>query len=115
WRMAASLGATVLDHLPRPAFLSLLSRLRSRNGVLIGNSSAGLIEAAAIGVATVNLGPRQAGRERAGNVIDVPSLRGLSAERIARAARRLAERRPPIAHPYGPGRAGERIAALLAR
>ena len=52
----------VLGHLDRPAFIGLLRRAE----VLVGNSSAGLIEAAALGCPAVNLGPRQAGRERPG-------------------------------------------------
>ncbi len=38
--------------------------------VLVGNSSSGLVEAPAIGVPTVNIGDRQAGRLRAASVID---------------------------------------------
>ncbi len=39
---------------------------------LIGNSSSGLIEAPSLGVYTINIGDRQAGRERGNTVIDVP-------------------------------------------
>lgn len=39
---------------------------------LIGNSSSGLIEAPSLGVYTINIGDRQAGRERGSTVIDVP-------------------------------------------
>ena len=40
-------------------------------GVLVGNSSSGIIEAATFGIPVVNIGDRQAGRERNGNVVDV--------------------------------------------
>ncbi|QKK06819.1 MAG: hypothetical protein HND58_00670 [Planctomycetota bacterium] len=57
-------------HLPRERFVSVLLRLASSGGVLVGNSSAGLIEAAVLGVPAVNVGARQTGRERAGNVVE---------------------------------------------
>lgn len=103
-----------VEHLPRNVFVSLLKRLAKRGGVLIGNSSAGLIEAAALGVRVVNLGPRQVGRERAGNVIDVPEVTGKALARVAE--RLLSERgRMVKSKLYGDGHAGERIAALLAK
>jgi len=37
----------------------------------IGNSSSGIREAAFLGVPTVNIGPRQSGRQRGRNVVDV--------------------------------------------
>lgn len=39
--------------------------------VVIGNSSSGIIEAPSLGIPTVNIGPRQDGRERAPSVFDV--------------------------------------------
>jgi UDP-N-acetylglucosamine 2-epimerase len=39
--------------------------------VVIGNSSSGLIEAPAVGIATVKLGIRQKGRPRAASVFDI--------------------------------------------
>ncbi len=39
---------------------------------MIGNSSSGLWEAPSFGLPVVNIGPRQDGRERGGNVIDAP-------------------------------------------
>ena len=38
---------------------------------MIGNSSSGIIEAPSFGLPVVNIGTRQAGRERAKNIIDV--------------------------------------------
>ena len=40
---------------------------------MVGNSSSGIIEAASFGLPVVNIGDRQAGRERSDNVIDVPT------------------------------------------
>lgn len=108
-----SASRTRRDHLPRPIFVALLKRLASSGGVLIGNSSAGLIEAPILGVPAVNLGARQSGRERPASVIDVPII---EAEPIAEAIRQgMAMDRSRIDHPYGDGKAGPRIAELLSR
>ncbi|MHC5008831.1 MAG: UDP-N-acetylglucosamine 2-epimerase [Planctomycetota bacterium] len=107
-------AAPACEHLPRGEFIGLLRRAR----MLVGNSSAGLIECAALGVTCVNVGPRQDGRERAANVIDAPwPLAGDGAEVEAAIARGLA--RPPgrVDHPYGDGLnggAGARAAGALA-
>ena len=97
----------MLPHLPREHFIGLLRRAT----LLIGNSSAGLIEAAALGLPVINIGPRQAGRERADNVIEVPDP---TAAAITAAIKDAATRPRCTAHPYGDGRAGQRIAAALA-
>jgi len=102
-----------VDHLPRARFVGVLRRLAAEGGVLVGNSSCGLIEAAALGLPVVDLGLRQGGRERAGNAVHDP---GLDAASIRDAVERAGRLRPdPDDHPYGDGRAGERVAALLAR
>ncbi len=103
-------GWRVADHLPRERFVGLLKRLATRGGVLVGNSSAGLIEAAAVGLGVVNVGVRQGGRERAANVIDVE---GTSANQVSEAIHRARELRG-AGHPYGDGHAGDRIADALA-
>ncbi len=54
--------------IPHSDYLGLL-RIAS---VLVGNSSSGIIEAPSFDLPVVNVGSRQEGRERAGNVIDVP-------------------------------------------
>ncbi len=100
------------DHLPRSGFVALLKRLAANRGVLVGNSSAGLIEAAAIGLRVVNIGPRQAGRERAANVADV-GVAGLSGLGAAVLRARSRPRATPT-RIYGDGRAAQRIASLLA-
>lgn len=106
------------DHLPRPRFAALLKRLGERGGVLVGNSSAGLIEAAAMGVPVVNVGPRQAGRERPDHVVDVePTGAALPTAQGVREAIDAARApgRARCEHPYGDGHSGPRIADLLAR
>lgn len=115
WAFASGLGARVVDHLPRAQFVGLLKRLATQRGVLVGNSSAGLIECAALRVPVVNLGSRQAGRERGGNVLDIPVLSTTRSAQEARSVRARCAARPPASHPFGDGHSGQRIARLLAR
>ncbi len=82
----------------------------------IGNSSAGVIESASLGVPVINLGTRQSGRERGANVLDA----ALEIEAIVAAAdfalrdqafRAIVAKRES---PWGDGKTGERVANLLA-
>ena len=101
-------GLAVIDHLERPAFVGLLRRLDA----LIGNSSAGLIECAALGVPAVDVGDRQAGRERPHTALHVESLSGRDLNGALDLLHSVAARgRDPR---FGDGRTGERIASLLA-
>ncbi len=101
-RMKAGKG-----HLPRDRFLPLLAGA----GVIVGNSSAGLIEAAALKTPCVNIGPRQAGRQKPGNVIDC-NYGTANVLKALKQALKLDLRR--LRHPYGRGDAGRRIAEVLA-
>ncbi len=96
------------DHLPRETFVALLQRIDA----IVGNSSAGLIEAAILGCPAVNLGPRQGGRERPDSVIDIerpdPAAIQRAIEHAARAPR-------TTTHPYGEPGVGARIANLIAK
>jgi UDP-hydrolysing UDP-N-acetyl-D-glucosamine 2-epimerase len=104
-------GLDECAHLPRPDFVGLLRRAR----LLVGNSSAGLIECAALGVPSVNVGPRQAGRERTYNVLDVPDPTANDGAAVEAAiAAGLARAPGPAHHPFGEGVAGRRTAAVLA-
>lgn len=96
-------GVRSIAHLERRLWIGLLRRVR----LLAGNSSAGLIEAAALRLRVLDIGSRQGGRERGGNVLhaDEPSAQAVAAA--------LALPEPPAEHPYGDGRAGERTAALV--
>ena len=123
-RVAAAAGVvTACEHLPRAEFVGLLKRMArdcaaGRPAALVGNSSAGLIEAAAIGVPVINVGPRQAGRQRAGRVVEVPGLAASMWQGAVRQIERWAKAGPTKGsgkpHPYGDGHAGERIAEVLA-
>ena len=101
-------GVQPAGHLRRDLFLALLRRAAA----LVGNSSAGLIEAAALRTAAVNVGDRQAGRERPGNVIDCAA--GVAAVKAA-VQRALDIDLRRLRHPYGDGHAPQRIAEILAR
>jgi len=85
-------------------------KLISNASALVGNSSVGVREAGFLGVPVVNIGTRQAGRERAANVLDC----GYGREAITAAIRQQVDHggfQPD--HLYGDGKAGVRIAELL--
>jgi UDP-hydrolysing UDP-N-acetyl-D-glucosamine 2-epimerase len=87
-------------------FLRLLCNARC----LVGNSSVGVRECSYLGVPVVNIGTRQAGRDRGRNVIDVGYSREAITMGIEQHLSNGAYDSDPI---YGDGRAGERIASLL--
>jgi len=87
-------------------FLRLIYNARC----LIGNSSVGIREASFLGLAVVNIGSRQAGRERGENVLDV----GYDSQEIRSAIEHHARNgRYRSDSLYGDGTAGTRIATLL--
>jgi len=99
----------VAEHLPRAEFVGLLRRPEIR--ALVGNSSAGIIEASALGVRVVDVGNRQRGRERGANVVHCARAQdGGVAAALAEAERTVVT----ADHPYGDGSAGARIARILA-
>ena len=86
-------------------------RLIYNSRCLIGNSSVGIRECSFLGVPVVNIGSRQAGRDRGRNVLDV----GYDRREITEALERhMSNGRYPQDALYGDGHAGERIAQLLA-
>ena len=78
---------------------------------VVGNSSVAIRECAFLGVPAVNIGTRQAGRERGPNVLDVEHEADVIAEAIGR---HLENGKFPSDPIYGDGKAGDRIAELLA-
>ena len=87
-----------------------------RAAALVGNSSCGLAEAPLYGLPAVNVGRRQRGREHAANVRFVPHDPGEIRTALERAVFDGAYRAEVAAceSPYGDGRAGERIAEIVA-
>jgi UDP-hydrolysing UDP-N-acetyl-D-glucosamine 2-epimerase len=86
-------------------------RLLVNSQAIVGNSSVGIRESAFLGVASVNVGGRQAGRERGANVLDVEH----DAQAIEAAIRAQIEHGKYESDPiYGQGSAGTQIADLLA-
>jgi len=79
--------------------------------LMLGNSSSGIIEAGLFDLPVINVGDRQAGRLRGGNVIDVPSDAVSIADVLAQVEG--APDRPAGGTPYGDGASGPRIADIL--
>jgi UDP-hydrolysing UDP-N-acetyl-D-glucosamine 2-epimerase len=114
-----SKGIRVFREKEDPKNLYFLKNVASRDFLLllcnskglIGNSSAGIRECAFLGVPVVNIGTRQTGRERGKNVVDVPYDRSAIQEAILRNLQNGGAPKDAI---YGDGKAGKRIADLLA-
>lgn len=110
---SAPIDVQVREGLARDVFVGLLKRVGAAGGALVGNSSAGLIEAAAIGCPSVDIGDRQAGRERCeGWTAHGDESVGSIRDALARVTAPDATRSD---HPYGDGRSGELIAENIAR
>ncbi|MEP3428009.1 MAG: UDP-N-acetylglucosamine 2-epimerase [Hyphomicrobiales bacterium] len=93
-------------HLPRPRFLEIMAAADA----LVGNSSAGIIEAASFGTPVLNLGTRQNLRERNANVIDLPE----DAKQITAALQKITlNSRFAPANIFGDGQASARICSYL--
>jgi UDP-hydrolysing UDP-N-acetyl-D-glucosamine 2-epimerase len=95
-------------NLPTDVYVKLMRRA----ACLVGNSSSGIREGAFIGTPVANIGSRQAGRQRGRNVIDVAPVREEISAAIATQVSRKRYDMEPI---YGDGKAGARIADVLAR
>ncbi len=96
--------------LGRRRYLGLLSIA----DLMVGNSSSGIIEAPSFGLPVVNIGDRQRGRVRAGNVIDC----GTDPEEISRALGRALNKEfrdslKDLISPYGTGNTSNRIIQVL--
>jgi UDP-hydrolysing UDP-N-acetyl-D-glucosamine 2-epimerase len=96
----------VFDSLGNERYHALLGAIDA----MVGNSSSGLYEAPSLGVPTVNVGDRQAGRLRAASVIDVAPEAAAIRAGIDRA---LAGDWSKTVNPYGDGHATERIVEII--
>jgi GDP/UDP-N,N'-diacetylbacillosamine 2-epimerase (hydrolysing) len=98
------------QNVTRGAFLGLMRDA----AVLVGNSSSGIIEAASFGTPVVDVGPRQAGRERGENVTTVPFRQAAIRRALAEVWNGGRPRRFAKKNPYGRGDTARRIAGVLA-
>lgn len=90
--------------------IDIYVRLMNNTACLIGNSSSGIREGAFLGTPCVNVGTRQAGRERGSNVIDA----GYSRNDIFSAVQKQVAHGKYVSEPiYGDGTAGKKIADIL--
>jgi UDP-N-acetylglucosamine 2-epimerase (non-hydrolysing)/GDP/UDP-N,N'-diacetylbacillosamine 2-epimerase (hydrolysing) len=103
-------GFHVFRNIESQTFLGLLCGAKA----LVGNSSAGILEAPYLGLPFINIGARQDGREMAANVICCEG----SAEAVRKALARMEE--PDFRaglkserYPFGDGYASERIFKVL--
>ncbi len=103
----------IFQNIDAPDFWGLLAIAE----ILIGNSSAGLIETPYFPIAAINLGERQKGRQHAENLISID----FGADNVRKALnqamtdeqyRAQVER---CSQPFGDGKAGERIVEVIAR
>jgi len=116
-RLSGTPEVRIVKSLGRRRFLGVLNVIgRLGRGALVGNSSAGIKETPIFGCPVVNIGPRQRGRLRGDNVLDVP----YDAAVIEAAVRRCVDDEGFRARcregrdPYGAGDAGRRVAEVLA-
>lgn len=93
------------ENIPSEYFHAILKKAR----FLIGNSSAGIIEAAYIGLPVINIGLRQLGRERPNNVVDCDDVSLLGA--IIGEVMAWPSREYPML--YGNGDSAQRIFEIL--
>ncbi len=103
-------GTATAISMPHARFWSCLSHAQ----LMIGNSSAGIIEAASFKLPVVNIGDRQAGRVRPANVIDTSWKPGDITAAIDRSTSpAFRDAIANLANPYSSGQAAQRIIAAL--
>ncbi len=108
WEQCAGDGyISIHKNLPRPVFLGLMRDA----ALLVGNSSSGIIEAGSFGTPVIDIGPRQAGRERNPSVSHVPYQAGAIRRAIAVALQSKHRR----ANLYQGKQTALRIADILAK
>lgn len=99
-------------NIPRLEFVNLMRRV----SCLLGNSSAGILEAPLLKLPVINVGNRQSGRLHAENVDFVPHDKDRIIEALRRAIfdQRYRSSVANCVNPYGDGKSSARIAHLLA-
>lgn len=95
----------------RQIFISLMAN----SSVLVGNSSAGILETPTLKLASINIGNRQCGRMQAKNVINS----GYSKQEISKAIKKALTNKKfkaqlkKCVNPYGDGHSSKRIVKIL--
>ena len=89
--------------------------LLKRSSVLVGNSSSGIMEAPFLGIPSVNIGSRQAGRLRASSVIDVDYDKNQikKAINIAINSKKFLSKIKKSKNLYGNGNSAKKIVQIL--
>jgi len=83
-------------------------------GLMIGNSSSGIMETPSFALPTVNVGLRQQGRERARNVLDaLPGKADILAKVAIARSDQFRRSLHGMENPYGDGHASEKIVDVL--
>jgi len=97
--------------LPRRDYLSIMNVV----SVLVGNSSSGIIEAASFCLPVVNIGTRQKGRLRAGNIMDVDYDEEEIQKGILTSINNMEyrEKMKKIQNPWGKGKSSEKIIEII--
>jgi len=95
------------ENVPRSDFLGFLKY----GGVLVGNSSSGMIEASYFNIHVVNIGIRQKGRERGLNVIDVENSKDAIFTAIRKSLKKNINKKNGKI--YGNGHAAKKIVKYL--
>lgn len=102
----------IAKNIPRLEFVNLL-----RNAAcLIGNSSAGILEAPLLKIPVINIGNRQKGRLHAKNVEFIPHNKDMIIKAINKAIfnKNYIKKVKKCKNPYGDGKSSIRIAKLIA-
>jgi len=102
---------TAYKSIPHGDYLGLMKVA----SVLAGNSSSAIIEAPSFCLPAVNIGTRQSGRERSGNVINTAPEKAAVKKALAKALydRKFRKNVSKVRNIYGDGRAGKRIVKIL--
>jgi UDP-hydrolysing UDP-N-acetyl-D-glucosamine 2-epimerase len=103
-------AAVLVENLGTEKYFSLMAA----SAAMVGNSSSGLIEAPSFELPVVNIGNRQKGRVRAGNVIDVGNSKSEIVHGIQKALDLgFKKTLRGLVNPYGEGAAAEMIVRFL--
>ena len=104
-------NSKLFDSLGQLKYLSLLRD----SVVMVGNSSSGIIEAPSFRLPVVNIGNRQNGRIKAGNIIDVLKLEKAEITTVIKKAisKEFKDSLDKIGNPYGDGNTSDKIVEVL--